>query len=154
MRFSGAGMPTSASSSMARLRAAGLREIDMGPDRLDDLLADPVERIEAGQRILEDHADALAADAAHFLRRQIVDPHARQIDLAAGDAAGRIDQPDDGKAGDRLAGAGFADDAEHLALGDVEGDAVDGAQRAAPGDEFDLEVTHGENGLTVIAASD
>ncbi len=58
------------------------------------LVADPVQRIEAGERILKDHADPLAPDPAHFLRRQIVDPQARQIDLAAGDAAGRIDQAD------------------------------------------------------------
>ena len=147
MRFSGAGMPTSASRSMARLRAAVSDRFSVGPDRLDDLVADPVERIEAGQRILEDHADPLAPDAAHFFRRQMVDPRARQIDLAAGDAAGRIDQPDHGEAGDRFAGAGFADHAEHFALGDVEGNAVDRAQRAAAGEEFHLEVTHGENGM-------
>ena len=128
------------------LARRGLREIHVGPDRLDDLVADPVERIEAGQRILEDHADPFAADAADFFRRQMIDPHSRQIDLAAGDAAGRIDQPDDGKAGDRFAGAGLADHAEHFALGDVEGDAVDRAQRAAAGEEFHLEVTHGEDG--------
>ena len=56
----------------------------MGPDGLDQLVADPVQRIEAGERVLEDHADPLSADAAQLFRRQIVDPHARQIDLAAG----------------------------------------------------------------------
>ena len=147
MRLSGAGMPTSASRSMARLRAAGLRKIEVGADGLDQLIADPVQRIEAGERILKDHADPLAADAAQFFRRQIVDPHARQIDLAAGDAAGRIDQADHRKTGDGFSGAGFADHAQHLALGDVEGNAVDGAQHAAAGDELHLEVTHGENGF-------
>ena len=117
----------------------------MGADGLDDLVADPVERIEARQRILEDHPDPLAPDAADFLRRQMVDPRARQIDLAAGDAAGRIDQADHGEARDRFAGAGFTDHAEHFALGDVEGDAIDRMQRAAAGDELHLEVTHGED---------
>ena len=120
--------------ALARRRC---RQIEVGADGLDDLVADPVQRVEAGQRILEDHADPLAADLAHLLRRQIVDPHARQIDLAAGDAAGRIDQPDHREAGDGFAGAGFADHAQHLALGDVERHAVDRAQRAAAGDEFD-----------------
>ena len=118
---------------MARLRAAVSERFSVGADGLDDLVADPVERIEAGQRILEDHADPLAADAADFLRRQMIDPHPRQIDLAAGDAAGRIDQADHGKARDRFAGAGFADHAEHFALGDVEGDAVDRAQACCGG---------------------
>ncbi len=36
-------------------------------------------------------------------------------DLAAADASRRVDQADDRRAGQRLAGAGFADDAEHLA---------------------------------------
>ncbi len=69
------------------------------------------------------------------------------MDLAAGDAAGRIDQADHRKAGDGFSGAGFADHAQHLALGDVEGDAVDRAQRAAAGDELHLKVAHGENGF-------
>ena len=72
-----------------------LRQIGMGPDGLDQLIADPVQRIEAGERVLKNHADPFSPDPAHLFRRQIVDPHARQIDLAAGDAAGRIDQADD-----------------------------------------------------------
>ena len=80
------------------LARRGLRQIHMGPDRLDDLVADPVKRIEAGQRILEDHADPFSPDAADFFRRQMVDPRPRQVDLAARDPAGRIDQPDYGEA--------------------------------------------------------
>ncbi len=72
------------------------------------------------------------------LGRQVVDALAAQQHFAARDAAGRLDQPDDGRAGDRFAGAGFADHAEHLARRDVERDVVDRGQRAAPGREFDL----------------
>ena len=68
-----------------------------------------------------------------LFRRQMIDPHPRQIDLAAGDAAGRIDQSDHREAGNRFAGAGFADHAEHFALGDVERYAVDRAQRGCGG---------------------
>ena len=74
--------------------------------------------------------------------RQVVDPQARQIDLATGDAAGGIDQADHRKARDGFARAGFADHAQHLSLGDIEGNAVDGAQHAVAGDEFDPEVAH------------
>ncbi len=102
------------------LARRGLRQIHVGPDRLHDLVADPVERIEAGQRILKDHTDAFAADAAHLFRRQIIDPRARKINLAAGDVAGRVDQSNDRKPGDGFAGAGFTDYAEHFALGDLE----------------------------------
>ena len=41
-------------------------------------------------------------------------------------AGGRLDQAQDAAAGGRFAGAGFADEAERLALLDVEADAVDG----------------------------
>ena len=114
----------------------------MGSDGLDQLIADPVQRVQAGERVLKNHADPLSPDPAHFFRRQVVDPHARQIDPAAGDAAGRIDQADHRKTGDGFSGAGFADHAQHFALGDVEGNPVDGAQRAAAGDELHLKVTH------------
>jgi hypothetical protein len=50
-----------------------LGEVEVCADRLDDLVADPVERIERGQGILEDHADPLSPDAAHLFRRQVVD---------------------------------------------------------------------------------
>ena len=124
----------------------GFREAGMGADGLDDLVADFVERIEAGQRILKDHADPFAPDAADLLRRQMVDPRAQEMDLAARDAAGRIDQADHGKPGDRFAGAGFAHHPKHFALGDVEGDAVDRAQGVAAGDELHPQVTHGKDG--------
>ena len=114
----------------------------MGADGFDQLVADPVQRIEAGERVLKNHADPLSPDAAHFFRGQIVDPQARQIDLAAADAAGRIDQADHGEASDGFPGAGFADHAAHFALGDVERNAVDGAERVVAGDEFHPEITH------------
>src|SRR4051794_16480826 len=108
--------------------AAGgvLGQVQMRSDRLDDLVTDPVERIERGEGILEDHADAFSPDTAHLLRRQIVDAQARQADLTARDAAGWIDQTDHREPGNGFSSAGFADHTQHLALGDVEGDAVDG----------------------------
>ena len=132
---------------MARLRAAGFGEIEMGAHGFHQLIADPVQRIEAGQRVLEDHADPFSPDPAHFFRGQMVDPHSGETDLAAGDAAGWIDQANDSKAGDRFSRAGFADHAQHFTLGDVEGNPVNGAQHAAAGDELHLKVAHGENGF-------
>jgi glycine/D-amino acid oxidase-like deaminating enzyme len=103
----------------------------VGQDRLDQLLAHRVERVERGQRVLEDHADPLAAHPAHVFGWEVVDALAIEPDLAAGDAAGGLEQADDGGAGHRLARAGFADDAENFAFVDLEGDVVDGDQRAA-----------------------
>ena len=53
--------------------------------------------------------------------------------------AGRADQAQDGAAGHRLAGAGFADDAEPLAP-DREGDAAHRLDDAGAGAEADAEV--------------
>ena len=120
MRFSGSGDADLGQQIDGALARGAFRKIGVGADGLDDLVAYSVERIETRQRILEDHADPLAPDAADFLRRQMIDPHPRQIDLAADDAARRIDQPDHGETRDRFSGTGFADHPEHFALGDVE----------------------------------
>ncbi len=119
MRRAAAGMPTSCSSSIARLRAARVVQVQMRADRLDELAADRVERIERRERILEDRADPAAADLAHRVVWQLVDAPAVEPDLARGDASRRLEQADDRRAGQRLAGAGLADDAQHLAGRDV-----------------------------------
>ena len=72
-------------SRAARASRVGQRQ--MGLHRLDQLAPDRVERVQRGQRVLEDHADALAADPAHLFGRQVVDALAVEPDLAAGDAA-------------------------------------------------------------------
>ena len=61
MRCAGEGMPTSASQSIARARACLRVSGSMRKDGLRQLVADSQQRIEAGQRILEDHADAAPA---------------------------------------------------------------------------------------------
>ena len=85
MRRSGAGMPTSLSRSMALRLASAFGQGQVGQDGLDDLVAHAVERIEAGQGILEHHADPLASDVSECGGRQIVDPLPDKPDFAAGD---------------------------------------------------------------------
>ncbi len=129
---------------------AGARDAGRHPrvrgDGLDELIADAVERIEAGERVLEHHADALAADAPHGVGRQVVDALAFEQDRAAGDPPRRLQQADDGIAGHRLAGTGLADHAQNLARHDVERHVVDRGQRAAPGRKLDPQVAHAEDG--------
>ena len=121
----------------ARLRLAAPTAADACAIVSTSWRADRVQRIERGQRILEDRADLAAADRAHRFVRQIVDAPAGEPDLAAGDASGRIDEADDRGAGHRLSGAGLADDAQHLARRDVERDVVHRAQRAVARRELD-----------------
>ena len=54
-------------------------------------------------------------------------------DLARDDPAGPLDEPQDRQRGDALAAAGLADDAQGLAVTDLEADAVDGLDRRRPG---------------------
>ena len=135
-----------------------IREVAVRLDGLDQLLADAVERVEAGERVLEHHADALAADLAHRFRRQVVDALPAQQHLASGDPPRRLDQADHRRAGDRLAGAGFADHAENFARRDVERHAVDRREGAAAGRKLDFQIAHAEDGFghrsLVIAAWD
>ena len=65
-----------------------------------------------------------------------------EADLAAGDAPGRIEQADDRRAGQRLAGARLADDAEDLARRDRERDVVERDQGAAARGELDPEMAN------------
>src|SRR5207302_10738278 len=73
---------------LAQRRAAQIR---MRGDGLGQLLADAVERVEAGERILKDHADAFAANAAHGGGAEVVDARPGKKNLAGGDAARRLD---------------------------------------------------------------
>ena len=91
-------------------------------ERLRDDVADGHARVERRVRVLEDDLQ-LAPHLAHLLaaeRRQLAPVEADR-------AAGRLEQPQDAVAGRGLARAGLADEAERLALPDLEADPVDGA---------------------------
>ena len=61
------GMPTSSSSSPARLRACSSRLARGALDRLGDLVADPLDRVERVHRALEDDADLAPAVAPQLV---------------------------------------------------------------------------------------
>ena len=133
MRSRAAGMPVAASSSTARARLRPA-QVQVRDDGLGQLPAHGVQRIQRSQRILEHGADLAAAHTAHLLVGQVVDAATAQQDLAGGHAPGRLQQADDGRAGQRLAGAGFADHAQDLARLDREGHVVQRSVRAARGE--------------------
>ncbi len=93
--------------------------------RLGDDVADRHARVQRRVGVLEDHLH-LAAHLAHLAAVQLGQVLAVEDDLAAG----RLVELQDGAAGGGLAAAGLADQAEGLALLDVERDAVDGLDRA------------------------
>ncbi len=107
--------------------------------RLDELEADGVDRRERRQRVLEDHRQLVPADLRHppvALAEQLL---AVQRDRA-GDLGVRRQQAHDRQRGDRLPRAGLADDAEHLAGGQIEVDAADRLDDAVLGRELDVQV--------------
>src|SRR4051794_4790774 len=123
----------------AVLRRAPL-DAFMQAQRLAQLAPDRQHRIEAGHRLLEDHADVVAADVAHRALGQRQEIAALKPDRA-GDLAGRLgDEAQDRVRGDGLAAAALADDRQRLALLDLEGDAVDGAVDAVRGPEMGLQI--------------
>src|SRR3546814_10054988 len=69
-------------------------EVAVGEDGFGELAADGVERVQRGLGVLEYHADVAATDAAKLLVRQVVDAAAVEADLAAGNAAGGVQESD------------------------------------------------------------
>ena len=99
--------------------------------RLGDLVADGHGRVQGGQRVLEDHADALAADLLH---RLVVEGHEVapvEADRSARDGAAGRKQTHDREGGHRLAAARLPDQSEGLAGVQREVDALDGVHRPA-----------------------
>ena len=122
----------------------------MQADRLDDLVARRLDRIEAGHRFLEDHRDGVAAHGAHLGFGQVEQVPAFEEDLAARDPAGRTrHQPHDGERGHRLAAARFAHDAQRLAWRERERDTVHGREHTAARTELGTQVADLEEGRRI-----
>ena len=108
-------------------------------DRFPDLLADREHRVEAGHRLLEDHGDAVAADAPHGRLVEGKEVRALEVDAApdrAGEALGQ--EPHHGERGHALAAARLSDDAQRLAREYVEAEAAHGAGDAVRREEVGL----------------
>ena len=115
-------------------------------DDLVDLGTDAEHRVQARHGLLEDHRDIVAAQALHLVRRGLgnvvglviaeVQPDGTLDDLALG-ALQKLHQ---GQAGDGLAAAGLADDADGLADGHFKRDAVDALDDAGVGEEVGVQV--------------
>ena len=114
------------------------------PDRLGHLVADREHRIQAGHRLLEDHADLASPDLAEpplaradqLLSSQ---PHAR----TGKDTARRLgNQTQDGERRDGLSAARLADERKRLAFTHLERDAIHGARLPSLGREVGAQAPH------------
>ena len=123
--------PTLRSRSATRSRRLRVRGEAVHEQRLGDRRADRHARIEAGERILEDHLHALAQPRASPSRSS-----ARTSWPSSRTRAGRrLDQAQDRAAGGRLAAAGFADQRQRLAGAQAEGDVLDRVHAARDASE-------------------
>ena len=87
----------------------------MQRDRFDDLVADGVDGVERGHRLLEDHGDVFAADGAHLPLAQRSRSSAFQEDLPAEDLARRLgNEPEDRQRRDRFPAPALADQRDGL----------------------------------------
>ena len=114
---------------------------------LADLALDRVQRVERGHRLLEDHADAAAADGA---QEAVV--AADQLLAVEADAPGRVrrqgigQQLQDRQRGHRLARAALADDGQRAAAVEREGSVADGVECPLAGAEGHAQILDLEQG--------
>ncbi len=117
-------------------------------DRLGHLMADAGQRVQGSQRLLKDHGDVTAAQAAQLCRRQL-----QNIAPVKGHAAGtRPDlgrqQAQNGACGQRFARAAFTDKADNLIGRDRERDTVNRMGTVRPLRKGQHKVRDGEKGNT------
>ena len=106
----------------ARLRR---RQYAMPHRSLADLLHQRMRGIERGRRALGDIGDLRAAQLAALVRADGADVRVAEDDVAADDMAVAAGVAHRGEADGRLAGAGFADEADHLAAPQLQRHVVD-----------------------------
>ena len=119
----------------------------MGEDRLGELLAHLVEGVQRGQRVLEDHRDLVAADAAQLLFVERHEVAALEQDPPAHLGALVAREAEHSQRRDGLAGARLAHDPERLSGEHLVGDPVDGVHDAVLGVELDPQVLHPQQRL-------
>src|SRR5438309_1663280 len=126
------------------------------PQRLGDLEPDREHRVQRAHRLLEDHRDLGAAQRLQLAARKLEQPAPEVIHAARGVHARVLarQQAHDGERGHRFAAARFSDQRDGAALGDVEADALDGAQRGRLVDaEVDRQVAHAEQAHFSLGSS-
>ncbi len=116
-----------------------LGDLAVGADALGDLPAHGVHGVQRGGGLLEHHGHVGAAHGTQLAAAEGEHVVAAQHHGPAG--RGRLgQQAQHGACRDGLAGAGLADDGDHLAGGDLEADALHRSDLAGVGGEGDLEV--------------
>ena len=123
------------------LDGSAVRQTEVDLEALGHEPFDAEHRVQAGDRVLEDHRDVLATDVAHLALGHRDKVAAEELDGAAdGGVAHHAREPEDGVRGDTLAAAGLTDEAHELAGGDREAHLVHGVHDALVRREVDGEI--------------
>lgn len=120
----------------------GRRRLIVPRQHVFDLPSDRADRVQRGARVLEDHRDLPAADVLQLGLGGARQVDAAEADAAARDATGPVQDAQHGIGGDRLAGAGLADDARRAAFLQRQIDMLHRADRAIAGGEFHRQFVH------------
>ncbi len=155
-RSTGDNPTCSSASSHALVKLLALGDA-VDHQRVADRLLDRHRRVEGSVRVLEDHLQ-VGPELAELGPAHVGDDALAALGMVVGDRAARgVHEPEEGPTQGGLAGAGLPHDAQHLAAGDGQGDAVDGlhappleaeqaGERAALELEVDGEVVDLEHG--------
>ena len=119
------GQPDGAQEGDGRLLGVVTGHGEVVAERFGNLPTDSNDRIESRRRVLEDHGDLGAPQAAQLVDRCLRKVHVSRIGRGLADDSLRREQTHDRLRQDALAGTGFADDGKCAAALEVEGDAVD-----------------------------
>ncbi len=129
------------------LPGLGAADIGMRADRLGQLGAHGQDRVQAGHRFLEDHGDAVAADAAQLCLGGGGQVGRAQPDAARRHAHGRRRQKaHDRQRGDRLARAAFPGNGQRLAAVQREGQLLHQGLQAGLGADRNRQPFHRQHG--------
>ena len=117
------------------LPGGGVLQAPVELQDLGQLLADGEHRVKGGHGLLEDHGDAVSADAAKLLLRAVQQVVPLEKDLTSDRGLGRRQKAQDGQGGNGLAAAGFPHQTQGFAGHKV---------KAYPGQSPDLAPEGGE----------
>ena len=118
-------------------------------DALLNLLADLLQRVQAGHRVLHDHGDLLAAHAQPILFGELGHVAALEQDGAAGDGTVGVQHAHEGLGEYGLARTGLAHDGKGLAVVQIQRALADGVQLASAQTKSDLHVFGRDNRLSI-----
>ena len=115
----------------------------LGKQSLSDLVADFENRIEGGERFLENHGDAIASNVLQVFFPQLQQVLAGEKDAPPRNfARGLVDEAENAESRNGLATPGFAHQADGFLAPHLETDAVDGANGIIALADADTEVFH------------